>query len=174
MTNDETATSTEDGLVAATAAHVQLLLDSFSRLLGRELVARAGSVGEQSARLFRAPFVVVSHGTEADPILNYGNAAALALWEMDFATLVRTPSRLTAEPVHRDERARLLERTRRDGFVDDYSGIRISSTGSRFRIERAIVWNVVNAVGTLRGQAATFDRWTPLPAAPAPAGRPEL
>jgi len=144
------------------ASHVQLLLDSFARLLGRELISRQGSAEAQAERLFQAPFVVVSHGTEADPILNYGNAAALALWEMDLATLTRTPSRLTAEPVHRDERARLLERTRRDGYVDDYAGIRISSTGRRFRIEQAIVWNLVDAAGMHRGQAATFDRWTPL------------
>jgi len=144
------------------ASHVQLLLDSFARLLGRELISRQGAAEAQAERLFQAPFVVVSHGTEADPILNYGNAAALALWEMDLATLTRTPSRLTAEPVHRDERARLLERTRRDGYVDDYAGIRISSTGRRFRIEQAIVWNLVDAAGMHRGQAATFDRWTPL------------
>ena len=143
-------------------AHVQVVLDSFARLLGRELMSRVGSVEEQAERLFHAPFVVVSHGTEADPILNYGNAAALALWQMDFATLTRTPSRLTAEPVHRDERARLLERTLRDGYVDDYAGIRISSTGKRFRIEQAIVWNLVDAAGARYGQAATFDRWTPL------------
>lgn len=144
------------------ATHVRLLLDSFARLLGRELISRQGSAEVQAERLFQAPFVVVSHGTEDDPILNYGNAAALALWEMDLATLTRMPSRLTAEPVHRDERARLLERTRRDGYVDDYAGIRISRTGRRFRIEQAIVWNLVDAAGILRGQAATFDRWTPL------------
>ena len=143
-------------------AHVQLLLDSFARLLGRELISRQGTTEEQVERLLHAPFVVVSHGTEADPVLNYGNAAALALWEMDLATLTSTPSRLTAEPVHRDERARLLARTARDGFVDDYSGIRISSTGKRFRIEQAIVWNLVDAAGIRHGQAATFDRWTPL------------
>lgn len=143
--------------------HVQVLLDSFARLLGRELIPRAGSAEEQAERLFRASFVVVSHGTEADPILNYGNAAALALWEMTPEELARTPSRLTAEPVHRDERARLLERTQRDGHVDDYAGIRISKTGRRFRIERAIVWNLADATGAPRGQAATFDLWTPLP-----------
>ncbi|MFM8291306.1 MAG: MEKHLA domain-containing protein [Planctomycetia bacterium] len=145
--------------------HVRLLLDSFARLLGRELVDRSGGPAEQAERLFHAPFVVVAHGTEADPILAYGNAAALALWEMDWATLTRTPSRLTAEPVHRDERARLLARTLRDGFVDDYAGIRISSTGKRFRIEQAIVWNLVDAGGVVHGQAATFDRWTSLPVA---------
>jgi hypothetical protein len=143
--------------------HVQLMLDSFARLLGRDLIPRDGSPAEQAERLFRVPFVVVSHGTEADPILNYGNAAALALWEFTPEELRRTPSRLTAEPVHRDERARLMERTRRDGYVDDYSGIRISTTGRRFRIERAIVWNLADAAGIPRGQAATFAHWTPLP-----------
>jgi hypothetical protein len=146
--------------VPFSADHVQLLLDSFARLLGRELISRDGSPTEQAARLFQAPFVVVSHGTEADPVLNYGNATALALWEMTWDELTRTPSRLTAEPVHRDERARLLARTREHGFVDDYSGIRISKTGRRFRIEQAIVWNLTDEAGGHRGQAATFDRWT--------------
>jgi hypothetical protein len=143
--------------------HVRLLLDSFAGLLGRELVPRDASPVEQARRLFESPFVVVSHGTEADPVLNYANATALRLWEMDWATFVQTPSRLTAEPVHRDERARLLERTRRDGYVDDYSGVRISQSGKRFRIEQAIVWNLIDSAGHLHGQAATFDAWTLLP-----------
>ena len=143
--------------------HVQLLLDSFARLLGRDMIPRDASATEQAQRLFESPFVVVSHGTEADPVLNYANATALRLWEMDWDTFVQTPSRLTAEPVHRDERARLLERTRRDGYVDDYSGIRISQSGRRFRIEQAIVWNLIDSAGHLHGQAATFDTWTLLP-----------
>jgi hypothetical protein len=143
-------------------SHVGLLLDSFVRLVGRELVSREGTPEEQADRLFHAPFVVVSHGTEPDPVLNYGNAAALTLWEMTWEELTQTPSRLTAEPVHRDERAKLLARTRAHGFVDDYSGIRISKSGKRFRIEQAIVWNLTDADGEHRGQAATFDHWTPL------------
>jgi hypothetical protein len=110
--------------------------------------------------------VVVAHGTGPDPLLTYANASALKLWEMAPDTLVRTPSRLTAEPVHRDERARLLERTSREGFVDDYSGVRISKTGRRFMIEKAIVWNLDDESGQALGQAATFDRWTPLGRAP--------
>lgn len=154
----------EKSCVPFSVEHGQLLLDSFARLLGRELIPRDGSAAEQAERLFQAPFVVVSHGTEADPVLNYGNVAALALWEMTWDELTRTPSRLTAEPVHRDERARLLARTREHGFVDDYSGIRISKTGQRFRIEQAIVWNLTDKVGGHRGQAATFNRWTDLTA----------
>ncbi len=141
-------------------ARARVIVDSFARLLGRPLVDPSGSLTALSERLFRAPFVVVAHGTESDPLLSYANAAALRLWEMDADVLTRTPSRLTAEAVHRDERARLLERTLRDGYVDDYRGIRISRTGKRFLIEQAIVWNLTDAEGRHVGQAATFDHWT--------------
>jgi hypothetical protein len=48
---------------------------------------------------------------------------------------------------------------REHGFVDDYSGIRISKNGRRFRIRQATVWNLVDASGAFAGQAATFGRW---------------
>jgi hypothetical protein len=139
--------------------HTQILLNSYRRFVGVDLFARDGSDEDQSRALFEAPFVVVSHGIQTDPILNYGNQAALDLWEMELEALLKTPSRMTAEPVHRDERALLLERTSRDGFVDDYKGIRIASTGRRFLIEKAIVWNLVNDEGDRVGQAATFSDW---------------
>ncbi len=107
-----------------------------------------------------APFVLVSHGPEADPILNYGNRRALELWEMGWEEFTRTPSRLTAEVPDRAERARLLAEVGRKGFIDDYSGIRISKGGRRFRIAGATVWNLVDERGEYRGQAATFSDWT--------------
>ena len=58
--------------------HIELLLHSFSSLLGRELLVHDGSHEERVRCLFDAPFVVVSHGLENDPILNYGNKKALA------------------------------------------------------------------------------------------------
>ncbi len=136
--------------------HTQVLLDSFRRWLGRELIPREGSVEQQAWTLFRAPFVVISHTADADPILNYGNQSALTLWETDLLALLQTPSRLTAEPVHRSERARLLARTARDGFVDDYRGIRISRTGRRFEIEKAIVWNLCDATRSRRGSGGNL------------------
>ncbi len=137
----------------------QLLLDSFRRWLGRELIERKGSTEEQARTLYHAPFVVVSHGMEADPILKYGNKAALDLWELDWERFTKTPSRLTAEPVNQAERARMLARAQERGFIDDYKGVRISGTGKRFLVEQAIVWNVVGAEGEQVGQAATFSRW---------------
>lgn len=138
----------------------QLLFDSFRRWLGRELIERTGSPEEQAKALYHAPFVVVSHGMEADPILNYGNKIALDLWELDWKRFTKTPSRLTAEPVNQVERARMLAQARENGFIDDYKGVRISGTGKRFLVEQAIVWNVVGAEGEQIGQAATFSRWT--------------
>ena len=142
--------------------HTQVLLDSFQKYLGRELIPRSDDPEDEARRLFEAPFVVVSHGTEEDPVLNYGNRAALKLWEMDAATLTSMPSRLTAEPMHRDERAEMMARALRDGYVDDYQGIRISSSGKRFHISQAIIWNLVNLSGQRVGQAATFSSWTPV------------
>src|SRR5262249_13196822 len=109
--------------------------------------------------LFESPFVVVSHGTEPDPILNYANQIALNLWEMTWEELIKTPSRLTAEPVSREERALLLAQVTQKGYIGDYQGIRISKTGRRFQIERAIVWNLLDEQGRHAGQAASFDRW---------------
>lgn len=139
--------------------HSQILLDSYRRWTDRDLILRIRSLAEQAQVLFEAPFVVVSHGTQPDPILNYGNQTALNLWQIDIPTLLQTPSRLTAEPLHRDERAMLLERTTRDGYVDDYQGIRVGTTGRRFRIQRALVWNLVDAQANRVGQAATFSDW---------------
>ncbi|MEI6657596.1 MAG: MEKHLA domain-containing protein [Planctomycetota bacterium] len=156
------ATSPEPWSRPEWVARARLIIESYATLLGRPLVDPEGSDIARAERLYRSPFVVVAHGTELDPMLSYGNDAALRLWEMDADVMLRTPSRLTAEFVHREERSRLLERTRREGFVDDYSGVRITRTGRRFKIERAIVWNLVDAAGTLHGQAATFDQWTPL------------
>ena len=140
-------------------AHTQILLDSFRHYVGRELIARMGQPAEDARTVFESPFVVVSHGTQDDPILNYGNQTALTLWEMDIPTLTSMPSRLTAEPMHRDERAQLMTRAARDGFVDDYRGIRITSSGKRFLIEQAIIWNLIDGNGQRIGQAATFADW---------------
>ena len=144
-----------DFVVAQTAC----LARSLKHWTGRELVPGTFSEAELSEKLFFAPFVLVSHGTEADPILNCGNGAALALWEMSWEELTRTPSRLTAEAPNRQERAKLLDAVTRRGFIDDYSGVRISKSGRRFHISRATVWNLLTADGQPCGQAAMFDRW---------------
>ncbi len=140
-------------------AHTQIMLDSFRHFVGRELILRTGQPDDDARAIFVAPFVVVSHGAQDDPILNYGNQTALTLWGMDIPTLTSMPSRLTAELMHRDERAQLMIRAARDGFVDDYRGIRVTSSGKRFLIEQAIIWNLIDGNSQRVGQAATFLDW---------------
>jgi hypothetical protein len=136
-----------------------LIADSYARLLGQPLVDAQDDLADA---LWRAPRVIVAHGTEADPVFFYGNRLALQAFDMDFASFTRLPSRYSAEPLAREERARLLARVTRDGFIDDYAGVRISAGGRRFRIEQAVVWNLVDRAGRHHGQAATFSHWLPL------------
>ena len=135
------------------------LARSMKHWTGRDLFPGLSSERELAQKIFEAPFALVSHGTETDPILNYGNRAALELWEMSWSEFTSTPSRLTAEAPNRGERARLLSAVTERGYIDDYSGVRISKTGRRFRIERATVWNLISETGRPCGQAAMFDRW---------------
>ncbi len=81
---------------------------------------------------------------------------------MSWEEFVSTPSRFTAEAPNRAERARLLEQVRAKGFIDDYSGIRISSTGKRYRIQQATVWTLLDDTNHRIGQAATFSQWDPV------------
>lgn len=139
---------------------LNLVVSSFQRLTGQRLV------DPQSADLWQAcwdaPRVILAHGTEADPIFFYGNRLALSLFELDFAAFTQLPSRYSAEAMLREERDALLSRVREHGYIDDYAGVRISASGRRFRIEQAIVWNVLDERGERHGQAATFERWIPL------------
>jgi hypothetical protein len=140
-------------------AHTLRLANSFRKWTGRDLWPGVFSPAELAEKIFNAPFVIVSHGTQADPVLNYGNRAALGLWEMSWEDFTRTPSRLTAEAPNREERAKLLEAVTHKGFSDNYSGVRISKNGRRFEISRATVWNLVSETGEPCGQAATFSEW---------------
>ncbi|GGE40796.1 MEKHLA domain-containing protein [Actibacterium pelagium] len=144
------------------ADHAQLLLRSYQKCLWRPLLPQCGATFDVAKALFESSAVVLSHNGAADPILTYGNRAALELWEMDWDTLTQMPSRLTAEPEEREARAALLSSIRDNGYIDNYRGIRISATGKRFYIEDAVIWTLTDAAGHPCGQAATFSKVTPL------------
>lgn len=140
---------------------LNLLVSSFHRLTGKQLIESGYADLWQAC--WTAPRVIVAHGTQADPIFFYGNQLALSLFELDFAAFTQLPSRYSAQALLREERAVLLDRVRDHGFIDDYAGVRVSATGRRFRIEQAVVWNLLDEAGGLHGQAATFAHWAPLP-----------
>jgi len=140
-------------------AQVKLLLDSYERLLHRPLLAESADEPDLGLQVFCADFALLSHDTKADPIFNYANQAALKLFELSWQDLINMPSRFSAEPVNQEERQRLLNNVNTDGYIDDYSGVRLSKTGRRFLIKRAVVWNVTDEKGQYWGQAACFKDW---------------
>lgn len=145
------------------ARHVVLLQRNLQRLTGRTLYDATLSPSQALEWLDVAPFGLVSHGAEADPVFNYANHTALQLFGMTWEAFTRMPSRLSAGPVEREARARLLERVSRDGFIDDYAGIRVAADGRRFMIEQAMVWDLQDDSGQPYGQAAWIPRWHVLP-----------
>lgn len=145
------------------ADHLRLLRDSYRRLTGRDLIDPSLGDAAAARALFDAPFALLSHDTQADPILSYGNRTVLGLFAVTWEELTRMPSRYTAEAPERTERERLLHEVTAHGFVDDYRGVRISARGQRFLIEGACVWNLLDPQGRYRGQAATFADWRLLP-----------
>ena len=138
---------------------LSLIAQSHLRLTGRALIPAGADPVEA---LWNAPRVILAHGTEPDPIFFFGNRAALDRFGVSIEAFTGMPSRLSAEPLHQSERQTLLDRVTAHGFIDDYCGNRIASDGRRFRVEAATVWNLIDAEGAIHGQAATFDRWTPL------------
>jgi hypothetical protein len=134
------------------------IVESYQHWLGKSLL----DLGEGEIlrdALDRAPFVLVAHGTEKDPIFNFANQKALEVFEMDIDAFCHLPSRYSAEQPSREERAALLKQVTENGYIDNYRGVRIASSGKRFMIEQAVVWNVVDEKGNYFGQAATFSQW---------------
>lgn len=134
----------------------RLILSNYRRLFGCDLVTPC-----EAEVLFAAPFAVLSAlgPFGSDHLFNYANRQALELFEYDWDEITGKPSSASAEPVHRDERRRLLDEVGKHGFIENYSGIRISKNGRRFRIQKATVFNLLDAKGNRVGQSATFADW---------------
>jgi hypothetical protein len=133
-----------------------LLTESYRRVVGSPLP----SAHLGPAWLYeRAPFAVLAHNTDTDPRFIYANETAQRCFEYSWAEIVALPSRLSAESPNRAERQRLLEAVSRDGYVSGYRGLRIAKSGRRFWIEDGVVWQLVDAQGVHRGQAAMFTTW---------------
>ncbi|HET7210559.1 MAG TPA: MEKHLA domain-containing protein [Methyloceanibacter sp.] len=137
-------------------AFFDLLTGSYARLVGAPLVPP----GKDASWLYReAPFVVLAHGTDPDPLFIYANKCAQACFEYSWDEFLALPSRLSAEPIDRAERQRLLDQVARTGFLSGYRGIRVAKSGRRFLIEDGVVWELIDRAGTRHGQAATFRSW---------------
>ncbi len=139
--------------------HSQRLLHSYHHWTGQHLFDPHGEPNEIAELLFTAPFILASHGTEPDPIFNYGNRKALQLWELSWEDFTQMPSRKSVPETLQPERASLLTEAANQGFITNYSGVRISSTGKGFYIENTTLWNVLDEQNQPCGQAAMFSQW---------------
>lgn len=75
--------------------------------------------------------------------------------------LTTLASTYTAEAQNREVRQKFMAKVLQDGYVDNYTGVRIAFDGSRFEIRNAVVWNLI-VKGERIGQAASFSEWTDL------------
>jgi len=141
------------------APHAELLLRCYRHWTGRDLIDRGLSPADAARALYEADFVVLSHDTATDPCFNYANLTAQRLFERSWSDFIGLPSRLSAEPLAREERARLLEQVVCQGYTDGYSGVRVSASGRRFLVRQATVWNLIDPEGLPCGQAASFAEW---------------
>lgn len=139
-----------------------MLLSSHQRAFGTPLLASlaGGATPRQAAQeVFAADRAVLAHDGSADPRLIYANASALRLWRRRWSEMVGLPSRLTAAPAERQERAQALALAQEQEALQGYRGIRVDSAGRRFRIERAKLWTLRDGQGLTLGQAASFASW---------------
>ena len=147
--------------LARDPAFYRLLSGSHARLTGMQLIANAQALGDDAAQAqwlyAQAPFCVLAHHTGADPVFVYANRSAQSCFEYDWDEITRLPSRLSAEAPDRAERQYLLDTVTRNGFIGNYRGLRIAKSGRRFWIENATVWQLIDATGTVHGQAAMFN-----------------
>ena len=139
--------------------HIACLQRTLKHRTGRDLMLPQKCSAALARAVFYAPFVVVSHDRSDDPIFTYGNRSALALWEMPWEEFTCLPSRKSTHDTQRSERARLLSEVRSKGFIDGYTGNRISRNGRRFVIENATVWDLIDETNHPCGQAAMFHHW---------------
>ena len=140
-----------------------LLAGSYLRLSGTPLIPAGALVRDPARWLYEAaPFCVLAHDIALDPRFIYANRAAQACFEYSWDELTKLPSRLSAEAPDRRERQHLLDQVSKHGIASGYSGIRISKTGRRFRIEDGTVWQLLDETSVLHGQAACFAKWRPV------------
>jgi hypothetical protein len=139
--------------------HVVDIRNSYRQLLLEDLIPDIQSDEQFARQLFHAPFAIVSHDTASDPVFNYANLKALELFELSWEDFICLPSRLSAEPVNQAERERLLAKVTKNGYINHYEGVRMSSTGKRFQIINAVVWNLMDNNNRYKGQAAWFAHW---------------
>ncbi|GJP68573.1 hypothetical protein CLOP_g25254 [Closterium sp. NIES-67] len=138
--------------------HSLELIDSYYRATGRPMFDKAVEVAEAAKELWSAPFLVMSHGTEDDPIFNYGNESALRAFESTWADFTALPSRYSSADPDSPARKELLHQAE-EGPKDLKGLVRVSTKGTKFEIDDGVLWTLVATDGERFGQAAVIREW---------------
>jgi hypothetical protein len=144
------------------SGHISIVTESYFQLTGRQ-ISFNGAQDETTAgvaeAIFLAPFALVTHGIEKEPVFNYANKTAMQLFNMNWDEITALPSKYSAEMPNREQRSQLLQEVKENGYIENYSGVRIAKGGQRLYIEQATVWNLTDTTGAYYGQAAMFSHW---------------
>lgn len=104
-------------------------------------------------------FGILSHGTQEDPIYNYGNRASLELFDQTLENLCQTPSRYSTVESLMDDRDRLIQQINDVGYGIITNGVRTTTKGHLFVIKTIWIWHVYHDEDGRRiGLAALYDR----------------
>lgn len=104
----------------------------------------------------QAPYALLAHGIETDPLFHYANEQALASFKYPREEFIGMPSRFSASPMDREMRQTLLEQVTAKGIDHGYSGYRVDRMGRAFMIHEGSVWTLLDERGVRCGQAALF------------------
>ena len=138
---------------------VYRILASHRALFGRPLYNLSSNNNDAIQELHLAPYALLSHGLGKDPLFTYGNQTALSLFELTGRQILCTPSRTSAEKNDQKSRGKFMQSVKEKGYAEGYSGIRVSSTGKKFKILNASIWNILDDGKAIIGQAAAFMKW---------------
>lgn len=141
------------------AGHVELIRRNHQFWTGQDLFEPGLNAADFARSLYHAPFVLLTHDANPDPVFTYANEKAQSLFNMSWEEMTTYPSRLSATEPDQASRERFLKDVEQKGYSNGYQGVRITRDGRRFEILDAIVWNLLDQNGTYCGQAASFAQW---------------
>eukprot|EP00271_Cylindrocystis_brebissonii_P002248 TRINITY_DN12699_c0_g1_i1.p1 TRINITY_DN12699_c0_g1~~TRINITY_DN12699_c0_g1_i1.p1 ORF type:complete len:256 (-),score=42.92 TRINITY_DN12699_c0_g1_i1:548-1315(-) len=140
--------------------HSLAVIDSYFRATGKPIFPSSVEISVAAKALWELPRVVVTQGTEEDPLYNYGNKAALDLFEMDWPTFTSSVARKWAPEEEQTAHSELVKSAVQG--VQDIGGlVRVTSSGQTFKISQGAWWALTTLDGEPFGQGAVFDIESP-------------
>ena len=154
--------------------HIRLVDNSLRLWTGKGVLERMGMTtvdadqrddqnGDYEQVYLNDRYVLITHGTEDDPIYNFANRAALAAFWRPWDDMVRLPSSqsVVLRSVDASKRIELMKSVTDNNYVENATGIRVRDDGKFIQLVDAVVWNIVDDDDdrTYIGQAAFFDRY---------------